>query len=105
MEAKPEEQKYSLTGELKIILIGHSGTGKTSYVNRWANNKFSEDYKATIVSEYTQKIILYEGKYYKINLWDIAGQDRSAKITRTFAKGAHGCIIMSDAIDIETRKG
>lgn len=99
-----EEDSYEITGQLKILIIGHSGTGKTSFVNRWAKNTFTEDYKATIVSEYTTKIVKCDGKFYKIHLWDLAGQDRSAKITHTFAKEAHGCIVMCDATDSETRK-
>ena len=92
------------TTDLKIIVIGKSGTGKTSYVNKWTKNIFTESYKATIVSEYCFKIYEHNGKLYRIQLWDIAGQDRSAKLTKTFAKGSHGCIIMSDATNKETRE-
>ena len=89
--------------DLKIIVIGKSGTGKTSFVNKYTKNIFSDTYKATIVSEYSHKIVDYEGKFYRIQLWDIAGQDRSAKITKTFAKGSHGAIFMCDATNPETR--
>ena len=90
--------------DLKIIVIGKSGTGKTSFVNKWTKNEFTEDYKATIVSEYSHKIVDYEGKYYRIQLWDLAGQDRSAKITKSFAKGAHGCVVLCDATKPDTRE-
>jgi len=59
--------------DLKIIAVGNSGTGKTSFVNRWTKNQFAEKYKATVVSEFGYKIFEYEGKLYKIQLWDIAG--------------------------------
>ena len=90
--------------DLKIIVIGKSGTGKTSFVNKWTKNIFDDNYKATIVSEYGFKIYEFNGKYYRIQLWDIAGQDRNAKLTKTFAKGCHGSIVMCDATDLETRK-
>ena len=89
--------------DIKIIVIGKSGTGKTSYVNKWTKNIFSENYKATIVSEYGYKIYDYKGKYYRIQLWDIAGQDRNIKLTKTFAKNSLGCIVVCDATNIETR--
>ena len=92
------------TTDLKIIVIGKSGTGKTSFVNKWTNNVFAEDYKATIVSEYSHKIVDYQGKYYRIQLWDLAGQDRSAKITKAFAKGSHGCVILCEAKKLDTRE-
>ena len=87
----------TITGDLKILVIGNSGAGKTSFVNKWTKDKFEEVYKATIVSEYSSKVYKYEDKLYKINLWDIAGQDHFASVTKAFAKGAHGCITMSDA--------
>lgn len=59
--------------DLKIIVIGNSGTGKTSFVNKWTKNTFNEAYKATIVSEFGYKIYEHKGKIYKIQIWDLAG--------------------------------
>ena len=89
---------------LKIIVIGTSGTGKTSFVNKWTKNIFSDTYKATIVSEFGFKIFEQEGKLYRIQLWDLAGQDKNAMVTKIFAKDAHGCVVMSDATNIQTRE-
>jgi small GTP-binding protein len=94
-----QPQDINLTTDLKIIIIGKSGAGKTSFVNKWIKNTFDETYKSTIVSEYSSKIIKYADKIYHINLWDIAGQDNNAIITRTFSKNAHGCITMADATE------
>uniref|UniRef100_A0A8C8X4F7 Uncharacterized protein n=1 Tax=Panthera leo TaxID=9689 RepID=A0A8C8X4F7_PANLE len=33
---------------LKVIILGHSGVGKTSLMNKYVNKKFSNQYKATI---------------------------------------------------------
>ena len=52
----------SFRTDLKIIVIGTSGTGKTSLVNKWTKNLFSEAYKATIVSEFGFKIFEKDGK-------------------------------------------
>ena len=89
--------------DLKIIVIGTSGTGKTSFVNKWTKNIFSDTYKATIVSEFGFKIFEHEGKLYRIQLWDLAGQDKNAMVTKIFAKDAHGCVVMSDATNSQTR--
>ena len=59
--------------DLKIIVVGNAGTGKTSFVNKWTKNTFSDAYKATIVSEFGYKIFNYQGKFYRIQLWDLAG--------------------------------
>ena len=90
--------------DLKIIVIGSSGTGKTSYVNKWTKNIFSDTYKATIVSEFGFKIFEQDGKLYRIQLWDLAGQDKNAMVTKIFAKDAHGCVVMADATNAQTRE-
>ena len=46
----------ALKNDIKIIVIGAPGTGKTSYVSRWTKNVFSDTYKATIVSDFGFKI-------------------------------------------------
>ena len=66
--------KKNIRGDLKIIVIGGAGTGKTSFVNRWTKNIFDENYKATIVSEFGFKILEHHGKIYRIQLWDLAGK-------------------------------
>ena len=94
----------SYRSDLKIIVIGTSGTGKTSYVNKWTKNLFSDTYKATIVSEFGFKIFEEQGKLYRIQLWDLAGQDKNAMVTKIFAKDAHGVVVMADASNLETRE-
>ena len=93
----------STNNEIKLIVIGKSGVGKTSVLNKWTKNKFTEEYKATIASEFGFKIYEYEGKYYRIQLWDIAGQDNNSMVLRTFAKNALGAVVVCDAKNIESR--
>ena len=90
--------------DLKIIVLGSSCTNKTKFVNKWTKNSFSEEYKATIVSEYGFKIFENNGDLYRVQLWDIAGQDRNYNLTKIFAKNAHGVVIMSSAINIGLRE-
>ncbi len=65
--------KKRFGSDIKVVVLGNSGTGKTSLVNRWVHNTFCEHYKATIVSEFAYRIFEYQDKLYKIQLWDIAG--------------------------------
>jgi Ras-related protein Rab-7L1 len=97
MAERPSE-RGSIRNDLKIIVIGSSGAGKTSFVNKWTKNVFPEDYKATVVSEFGFKIFEHEGKLYRIQIWDLAGQDKNTTVTKIFAKDSHGCVIVADAI-------
>ena len=79
-------QQLIFKNDLKIIVIGTSDTGKTSFVNKWTKNIFSDIYKATIVSEFGFKIFEEDGKLYGIQLLDLAGQDKNAMVTKIFQK-------------------
>jgi len=94
----------ALKNNIKIIVIGAQGTGKTSFVNRWTKNTFSDTYKATVVSDFGFKIFEEDDKLYRIQIWDLAGQDNSEKLAKIFVKDTDGCIIMSDATNIQTRE-
>ena len=97
-----EQVNRTTKNELKIIVVGTSGTGKTSFVNKWIKNTFDESYKATIVSEFSFKVVDYKDKSYKIQLWDLAGMDQNICITKVFAKDSHGCIVVSDITNEKT---
>jgi Ras-related protein Rab-7L1 len=86
----------NIRSDLKIIIVGNAGTGKTSFVNKWTKNVFNENYKATIVSEFGYKIFEYQGKAYRIQVWDLAGQDKNTTMTKVFCKDSHGVVILSD---------
>ena len=92
----------SIRTDLKILVVGHSGTGKTSFVARWTKDEFKEKYQATIVSEFGFKIHESNGNLYRIQLWDIGGQDKYPAMAKIFSKDSHGCVIISDSTNLKT---
>ena len=90
-----------IKNDLKIIVIGSSGTGKTSLVNRWAGKEFCNTHP-TIVSEFSPIVHKFEDNLYRVQLWDIGGQDKSKAVTKIFAKDSHGCIVVCDVNDENT---
>ena len=88
---------------IKIIIIGNSGSGKTSFCNRWTKGSFSEKYKATILTDFSEKIHKYNNKEYKISLWDLAGQDRNIHTTKILTKNALCCLVFCDITNIKSR--
>ena len=81
--------------DIKIIIIGNCDTGKTSFCQLWVKQEFSEKYKATIMTDFNFKIYEYKGNLYKIQIWDIAGQDRSIQTTKVLTNLMFNCKIMS----------
>ena len=108
LSSKPQiytkKKENSFGSDFKIIVIGTSDTNKTGFVNKYTKNLFNETYKATIVSEFGFKIFEYGDNLHRIQLWDLAGQDKNAMITKIFAKDAHGAVIMSNAVNIQSRE-
>ena len=92
----------NIRADLKILVIGSSGAGKTSFVQRWTKGEFTDYHKPTIVSEFGFKIYEYKGKKYRVQLWDIGGQDKSPSMAKIFARDSHGCLVVSDCSKPET---
>lgn len=70
-----EQERFGI--DLKIILIGNVSTGKTSIVDRYIDNTFRDKIKATISPNFSYKLIKKNGVIYRLQFWDIPGQDRS----------------------------
>ncbi|WKY00978.1 hypothetical protein Q1695_015186 [Nippostrongylus brasiliensis] len=59
----------------KILVIGDSGTGKTSIIRRFVHDVFTANYKATIGVDFAMKrISLEDDAEVYLQLWDISGK-------------------------------
>ena len=103
-EKKEKNKNKKFGGDIKIIVIGSSSANKPQFVNRWTKNEITDKYMATIVSEFAFRLFEHEGKLYRIQLWDLAGQDKNFMIAKIFSKDTHGAVVMCDATNIKTRE-
>lgn len=81
---------------LKVIILGDSGVGKTSLMNRYVNKKFSNQYKATIGADFVTKDIVVDDKLVTMQIWDTAGQERFQSLGVAFYRGADCCVLVYD---------
>ena len=77
---------------LKVIIVGDMATGKTSIIKRYLSDKFDENNDATIVPNLNPKIMKINGVVYKINFWDLPGQDRNTFVLGSFVRDTQGII-------------
>ena len=83
----------------KMLIIGDSGVGKSSLMNRFSDNVFSESYINTIGVDFKIRTIEVNGKIIKLQIWDTAGQERFRTIVSSYYRGAHGIMIVFDITD------
>ena len=61
--------------DIKVILVGESGTGKTSLISISMGMKFQEGMEiSTSAASFVTKIMKIGDKSYSLNLWDTIGQ-------------------------------
>jgi Ras-related protein Rab-32 len=96
------EQKKDSEPLYKVMVVGDIGVGKTSFVRRLVHNIFSIHYKATIGVDFGMKVV--QG-ICRLQLWDIAGQERFGNMTRTYFRESVGAFIIVDATRPSTFDG
>lgn len=81
---------------LKVIILGDSGVGKTSLMNRYVNDKYSSQYKATIGADFLTKEVMIDDKSVTLQIWDTAGQERFQSLGVAFYRGSDCCVLVHD---------
>ncbi|GFR03175.1 ras-related protein Rab-13 [Trichonephila clavata] len=80
--------------EFKVILVGESGVGKTSFVIRFADSRFQNVYESTVGVDCKK----FKSLLMKLQLFCKYGHSRTREIFRS----ADGAIIVYDVTKKET---
>ncbi|MEQ2307660.1 Ras- protein Rab-27B, partial [Ameca splendens] len=92
---------------IKLLALGDSGVGKTTFLYRYTDNKFNPKFITTVGIDFREKRVVYTasnpngttaGKTFKVHLqlWDTAGQERFRSLTTAFFRDAMGFLLMFD---------
>ena len=77
--------------KVKIVVLGDENTGKTKFIeylkNGYDNINF-ENYILTTAGSLVERSIIYNDKYYKLEIWDTLGKERYSILNRLFFRDA-----------------
>lgn len=94
---------------MKVCLLGDGAVGKTSLIERFVENTFSEEYLLTVGTRTSKKEIIVKNPllnrdvHLTLIIWDIMGQYSLRKVLHSiFLKGAKGAMVVCDLTRKET---
>ncbi|GAB5360417.1 hypothetical protein AAMO2058_000626100 [Amorphochlora amoebiformis] len=86
----------------KFVIIGDTNAGKSCLLRYFLEKKFKKGTSHTIGVEFGSKVVTVAGKKVKLQIWDTAGQERFRSVTKTYYRGAAGCLLVYDITSRET---
>ena len=91
--------------DIKIILLGEPGVGKTNLTNIFCNLKFNPSTKPTISKSALDKKVIINKISYNIQIWDTAGQEKYRSLNNIFIKDSRICIFVYDVSNPKSLEG
>ena len=83
--------------KIRIFTLGDGGVGKSCFIIKYTEDRFEENHLLTTGIDLRSKVVQLEnGKKYKVDFYDTAGQERYRSISVNSIKSAEGIILMYD---------
>ena len=89
-ETQNDELKF------KLIVVGDVNTGKSSILNRFANNIFEEEYQATIGLDFISRSYTLHNQEIRLVLYDTAGQEKFRSLIPMYLREAQIILLIYD---------
>ena len=80
----------------KLIFLGDQGTGKSCILNRFVENKFDENYQATIGLDFQSKNVKIDNQDIHLLLYDTAGQEKFRSLIPMYTRDANIILLVYD---------
>ena len=84
---------------IKIIIIGDSGCGKTSIMQKYIDDYVVKSEGPTIGVDFRTQKIEYNGILHIVNIWDTAGQERYQSLTSAYYRMSNCVMVVFDLTD------
>ncbi|EDW29733.1 GL14977 [Drosophila persimilis] len=81
----------------KLLLLGDSGVGKTSLLQRFMGGRFTAKYHSSVGVELGMHYIEVAGEVVQLLIWDASGEKRFRPLLPTYYREVHGILLVYDA--------
>eukprot|EP01134_Creolimax_fragrantissima_P007084 CFRG7084T1 len=81
---------------IRLLVVGDSGVGKTSFVHAFCNKEVPKDPYATVGCNIDVKLHEYNNQTWEVELWDIGGSPSHRGCRSVFYENIHGIILVHD---------
>eukprot|EP00731_Ephydatia_muelleri_P034143 Em0048g19a len=88
--------------EIKLVLLGATGVGKSSLVLRFVKDRFFEYLEATIGAAYLTYAIKVDNRTVKFEMWDTSGPERYDSLAPMYYRRAQAAIILYDITNMDS---
>lgn len=86
----------------KLLLIGDTGSGKSSLLARFCDDSFSTSFATTVGIDFKiRNVQLASGRNVKLQVWDTAGQERFRTITKAYYRNTMCVLLVYDCTNRE----
>jgi small GTP-binding protein len=92
--------------QIKVVLLGSSGVGKTSIIKQFINKSFDPHQSTSLSAKFLSKVIEFPeiNKSIKFDIWDTVGQEKYHSLAKIFYKNAKIIILVYDVTNVDSYK-
>ena len=80
----------------KMIFVGDQSTGKSCILNRFVEDKFDDNYQATIGLDFQSKNVKIDNQDVHLLLYDTAGQEKFRSLIPMYTRDANIIVLVYD---------
>jgi small GTP-binding protein len=92
-------EEYNL---VKVVAIGESNVGKTSFIHRFVHDEFAYHSNTTGIDFESKLVRINNGPNVKFQIWDTAGQERYRSLIRTYFRKTNVTLIAFDLTNLSS---
>lgn len=95
---RPNFKSMEFNYVVKLVMIGDAGVGKTSLMYNYVYGSVPQETGITLGVELGSRVIDVgrDDQKVKLHIWDTSGQEKFRSITRSYYRGAAGCLVLYD---------